>query len=193
MIHVVAALCRRPFGIIFQQLDIKPIQAARSANIEGVLADLADGADAGQWQEETKIVRKIRVRAGDGLAAHQVFCLEIHAVRGKDEFRLGSGRRWAVFERFERLRDLPGIAGQYMDVAGLEHTAKVGFVGRTAAQALDRCRLVPECFKEGIREIRRVKWLLRQVRDGLFNFYGVQRVSPFSHNRYGTFHPRPHS
>jgi hypothetical protein len=62
-----------------------------------------------------------------------------------------------------------------MDVAGLENAAKVGFVGGPGTQPFDRCFFIPERFKESIGKICRVKRLIRQLRDGLFNFNGVQR------------------
>ena len=38
VVHVVAALGRAPFGIVFQKLDIEPVQAAGGPDVEGVLA-----------------------------------------------------------------------------------------------------------------------------------------------------------
>lgn len=60
-----------------------------------------------------------------------------------------------------------------MDIAGLENTAQVGLVRRPRAKTLDRRRLVAEGFKEGIGELCGVKGLLREVGDGLFDFYCI--------------------
>ena len=92
MVHVVAALGRAPFGVVLQQLDIEPVQAAGRPDVEGVFADLLDGGDAGQRQEEAEMVGKVRIGAGDRLAARQVLGLERLAVRRQDELRLGLAR-----------------------------------------------------------------------------------------------------
>ena len=52
--------CRRaggsPFGVVLQQLDVEPVQAAGGPDVEGVFADLLDGRDAGQRQEEAEMI-----------------------------------------------------------------------------------------------------------------------------------------
>jgi hypothetical protein len=78
----------------------------------------------------------------------------------------------------QRLRDLSCVAGQDVDVAGLENAAEVGLVRRPRAQALDGRLLVAKGFKEGIGELCGVKGLLRKVGDGLFDLYGVQHDPP---------------
>ena len=62
MVHVVAALGRAPFGVVLQKLDIEPVQAAGGPDVEGAFADLLDGGDAGQRQEEAEMVREVRDR-----------------------------------------------------------------------------------------------------------------------------------
>jgi len=64
----VAAYCCAPIGIVFQQLDIKTIQATGCANIERAVTYLLDGGDAREGQEEAEMVGKIRVRTGNGFA-----------------------------------------------------------------------------------------------------------------------------
>ena len=66
------------------------------------------------------------------------------------------------------------VAGGDVDVVGLENAAKVRLVRGPRAQPLDRRLLVAEGFEEGIREIRRVKRLIRQLRNGFFYFNCVQ-------------------
>ncbi len=101
MIHVVAAFGLAPFGVVLQQFDVQAIEAAGGPDVEGVFADLPDGGDAGQRQEEAEVVGKVRVGAGDGLAAGQVFGLEVRTVRGQDESRLGLGRGRAGLQSLE--------------------------------------------------------------------------------------------
>jgi hypothetical protein len=60
----------------------------------------------------------------------------------------------------------------------LENAAKVRFVRGAGAQPFDRCFFVSERFEESIGKIHRVKRLIRQLRDGFFNFNGVQRSTP---------------
>lgn len=177
VVHVVATLRRAPFRVVFQQFDVQTVQAASGPNVEGVFADLADGADARQGQEKAEVVGKILEGTGDGLAAGQIFGLEVRAVRGEDEPHLGLGRRRAGLESGQRLRHPPCVAGQNVDVAGLENTSQVRLVRRPRAQTLDGCRLVAKGFKEGVRELCGVKGLLRKVRDGLFDFYCVHAAS----------------
>ena len=59
VVHVVAALGRAPFGVVLQKLDIEPVQAAGRPDVEGAFADLLDGGDAGQRQEEAEMVREV--------------------------------------------------------------------------------------------------------------------------------------
>ena len=58
------------------------------------LTELLDGSDTCKRQEETEVIREIRVGAGDRLAGVQVLGLEVSAVGGKDKtgFRLRGGR-----------------------------------------------------------------------------------------------------
>ena len=148
VVHVVAALGRAPIGVVLQKFDVEAVEAAGRPDVEGVLADLPDGGDAGQRQEEAEVVGEVLVGAGDGLAAGQVFGLEVRAVGGEDELRLGLGGGGAVLQRLERLRDLPGVAGQDVDVVGLENAAEVGLVRRARAQALDRRSLLPKASRK---------------------------------------------
>ena len=170
-----AALRCAPGRVVFQQFNVQPVQPTGGPDVESVFTDLADGADARQRQEEAEVIGKVLEGAGDGLAAGQVFGLEVRAVRSKDELRLGLGRRRAGLESGQRLRHPPSVAGQNVDVAGLENTAEVGFVRRPRTQALDCRRLVAKGFKEGVGELCTVEGLLREVGDGLFDFYGIHR------------------
>ena len=76
VVHVVAALGRAPVGVVLQKLDVEPVQAAGGPDVEGAFADLLDGGDAGERQEEAEMVGEVGIGAGDGLAARQVLGLE---------------------------------------------------------------------------------------------------------------------
>src|SRR3546814_4332829 len=89
MVHVRAALGDPPIGIVFQQLDIELVEAARGANVERTFAHLLDGADPGKWQEETEMIRELGEGAGDGFAACQILRLERLAVRRPAALGLG--------------------------------------------------------------------------------------------------------
>jgi hypothetical protein len=54
VVHVVAARCRAPLGVVFQQLDIEPIQPSGRADVERAFTHLLDGGDAGKRQEKPK-------------------------------------------------------------------------------------------------------------------------------------------
>src|SRR5690606_19859564 len=96
---------------------------------------------------------KVLEGTGDGPAAGQVFGLEVRAVRGEDELRLGLGRRRAGLEGGQRLRHPPCVAGQDVDVAGLENATEVRLVRCPRAQAFDGRRLVAEGFEERVRKL----------------------------------------
>lgn len=175
VVHVVAALGRAPIGVVAQELDVEAIEAAGRSDVEGVFADLLNGRNARERQEETEVVGEVFERAGNCLAARQVLGLEVRAVGREDEPRLGLGRGGAVLQRPERLRHLACAGGQNVDVVALEDAAKVGLVGRPRAKALERRLLVPEGFQEGEGERRDVKGSLGEIRDGLLDLNGVQR------------------
>ena len=59
MIHVVATRRRSPIGVVLEQFDVEPVQAAGRPNVEGAFANLLNGRDASQRQEEPEVVRKV--------------------------------------------------------------------------------------------------------------------------------------
>ena len=65
-----------------------------------------------------------------------------------------------------------------MNVVGLQDAADIGLVRRARAQALDRRLLVAEGHEEGIGELGRIKRLLGEFGNGLFDFNGVHGGSP---------------
>lgn len=125
VVHVVAALGFAPIGVVLQEFDVETIEAAGRPYVEGVVADLSDGADARQRQKKTKVVGEVVKGAGDRIAGCQVFRLEVRAVGSEDELRLGLGGGRAVFERLECFRYLSRLASQDVDVVSLEDAAEV--------------------------------------------------------------------
>ena len=104
MVHVGAAVGGAPFGVVLQKFDIEPVQAAGGPDVEGAFADLLDGGDPGQRQEEAEMVREVLIGAGDRLAGRQVLRLEIRAVGREDESRLCLGCRRAALQRAKSSR-----------------------------------------------------------------------------------------
>jgi hypothetical protein len=112
-----------PFGVVFQELDVEPVEAARRANIESIFADLLDGRDAGEGQKETEMIGKARIGASDRFARNQILGLERLAIHRQDEFCLGFARRRAGLELRERRRDFAGGYDRDMNVVGLKDAA----------------------------------------------------------------------
>ena len=145
MVHVVAACCRAPFGVVLQQLDIEPIATAGRLDVKGALADLLDGADPRQGQEETKVNGKVGASAGERLARGQVFGFEVGAISCQDKFRLGLGCCRAGLQLGKGICDLSFGANLQMDFIGLKHTALVGLVSCAFAQHFDGRGFVAKC------------------------------------------------
>ena len=102
VVHVSAALGRRPTRVLAQQLDVQLVQAASGTHVDGVVLDLLDGGDAGQRQEEAEVVGELRVVASDGIARGQFLGLQCRAVGSQDELGLGLGGLGAGLQRGER-------------------------------------------------------------------------------------------
>ena len=162
-----------PIGVVFDQFDIEPIEAAGRADVKGAFADLFNGGNARERQEEAEVIGKIDIATSDGFAGTDILGLKINAIGGEDEFCLGSGGGRAGFEGVQGRGHRARCAGRKVNIAGLKDAADVGFVGGPGAQALDRRLLVAENHTEGIGEFDRVKGLFREFGNGLFNFNGV--------------------
>jgi len=65
MVHVGAALSGRPFGIVFQQLDVELVEPSRGPNVERAFPNLFDGGDTCQRQEESEMIGKLGIFARD--------------------------------------------------------------------------------------------------------------------------------
>ena len=145
----------------------------------------------GQRQEKAEMIGKVRVGAGDRLAASsgprprrsspsvaRMNCAFALAVAG------------LAFSAASVLVTSPSGADGDVDVVGLKNAAEIGPVGRAAAQPPDRSVFVPERRQEGERKFRRVIRRFGQLRHLLFDFDRVQRFrAPFfsftSVARYG--------
>jgi hypothetical protein len=141
----------------------------RGADVEGALADLLDGGNARQRQEEAEVVREVGVVAGDRLAGCQVLGLQRLAVGREDELGLLRGGAGAGAQDGQRIGDLTGRTRGDVDVVALEHAANVGFVGRAGPQPLERRPLLPEGCKKIESELAAVKSPLGELRDGRFD------------------------
>ena len=160
VVHVGPTLCRGPVGVLFQKLDIELVELAGGADVKAVLANLLDGCDARKRQERAEVVREVGVGAGDGFAVDQILRLQVDAVRGEDELRLGRARLGAFTQGFQRLVDRARIARGDMDIVALEDTAgKVRGIGCPGPQLLQRVRLAPERFEKREWKLRPVKGL----------------------------------
>ena len=83
LVQVLPARVARPVRVLFQQLDVKLVEAARRPDVDRVVFDLRDGRDAGKWQEKSEVVGKIAVGAGDRLTGSQLLGFEVDAVGGE--------------------------------------------------------------------------------------------------------------
>jgi len=144
-----------------------------AVNIEGVLLDLANRADPGQFEKESEVVGKVWVFTRDGFAALHVFRLKLAAIRGQNEAGFLLRRRGALPKRIKCRGNFPLTAGLDMNVATLQDATNVRFIRRATLQALDRRRLVAKSFQKGIRERFSLKRLLSQQGYGFFDFDGV--------------------
>src|SRR5208282_4778308 len=126
MVHVVASFPGFPIGVVLPQFKVEAVQAAGRTDVEGVLSDLPYGGDSSQSQKEPETVGEVLVGTGDRLAAGQLLGLKIHAVRGKNELRLGLDGRGAFTQRGQRPRQVAVFASSNVDVVGLENAAEVG-------------------------------------------------------------------
>jgi hypothetical protein len=78
-----------------------------------------------------------------------------------------------AFRGDQHRRHLPGAARQDVNVVGLENAPEVGLVRRPRMQAFDGRFLVAEGCKKGVGELCGIERLFREIRDALFDFYGV--------------------
>lgn len=159
LIHIAAAFGFAPVGVVFEKLDVEAIQADGRPDIDGVLADLANRADAREGEEEAKVIGEFFVRASDGLSAREIFGLKNDAVCREDEARLRGHCRRAHAKRRERFGDSPRLCDEDMDMVPLKDAAEIGAVRRARAETLDGRGLIAKGLKEGVGELGRVKRL----------------------------------
>ncbi|MBT2132496.1 hypothetical protein KKW20_15355 [Planktotalea lamellibrachiae] len=73
---------------------------------------------------------------------------------------------------------MANVTGLEVDVIYLKNALDIRFVGHPFAQLLNGSSLIPKRFKESEWKLSRIKGLVSQNSDGLFNFDSVQLVSP---------------
>ncbi len=93
MVQVLATDRGGPVRVVFEQFDVEPVETACGLDVEGVLANLPDGGDAGQGKEKAEVSVKVGVVAGDRFAVDEVLRLKALAVGGEDELCLLPGSR----------------------------------------------------------------------------------------------------
>jgi hypothetical protein len=167
-----------PFDkLVLSQSNVRHVKAG-VLDVERTFPHLPDRRDAGQRQEQAKMVREVSIGAGNrAIVRGQVFRLKKIAVRRQHKARLRPSRRWARFQRRKRPRDLAGLACGNMDVVGLQDAAQIGLVGLALTQSLERGLLVSERLQERVRELFGLKRALRQRRDGFFDLYCIQSLT----------------
>jgi hypothetical protein len=167
VVHVMAARLGAPFGVVLQQFDIEPVQAAGRPDVEGAFADLLDGGDAGQRQEEAESGREIGIGAGDGFAEVRSSASKVSPSVARMNLALAA--RWPGWPcRAARVRRTwPAIAGGDVDVVGLKDAAQVGLVRRAGAQALEVVSLLPKASRKAKGNCRFQKTTARKFRSGL--------------------------
>jgi len=99
VVHFVALRGTAPVWIVFEQFNVEPVEAAGGTDVEGAVADLLDGSDAGQRQEEAEVIGEIRVGTGDGFAGFDFFGFKAFAIGSENEAGFGPAGGGAVFER----------------------------------------------------------------------------------------------
>jgi hypothetical protein len=125
LIGVTVSMCETtfdgdsPFGLDFQKFDIEPVQTADRYDVKKTFADLLNGGDPRQGQEETEMVREVLKIAGGRVADRQPIGLEVRPIGRKDESRLHLGRDLVWLQRGNCLRDLAGRTDRDEDVVRL--------------------------------------------------------------------------
>ena len=180
MVHVVAARGGPPILIGFQQFNIEFVETAGGADIDWVVADLPDGADASERQEKAEMVWEISKETRDKLTGLQFFGFEGFAVGCEDEFNFVAGvvGGGALAQFVKGGSNLVGAACLDVDVVGLQDAADVGFVGGAVAQAFEGGRFAAKSFDEPEGKFGWIERLFNDLRDGLFDFDGVQMRVP---------------
>ena len=108
-----------PFGVDFQKFDIAPVQTADRPDVKKTFANLLNGGDPRQGQEETKVVRQVLKSAGDRVADRQPIGLEVRPIGRKDESRFHLGRGLVWLQHSNCLRDLAGRTVRDGDIVRL--------------------------------------------------------------------------
>ena len=70
-----------PIGVVLLEFDIEPVHPPGRLDVEGVVADLLDGGEAREGQEEPELVREFLEGASESLAVDEVLGFDELAVR----------------------------------------------------------------------------------------------------------------
>jgi hypothetical protein len=160
-----------PSGIVLQQFDVEAVEPAGGFDVERIFADLLDGCDARQWQKETEMVVKVGVGASNRFPIDKIFGFKVFAIGGEDELGLLFCGGTALSQRGKGDGHFAISAYLDVNVVPLKHTTgQVGLVGVAALKAFEGGFFVAEGFKEGIREGGSVKWRIRKLGNGFFDF-----------------------
>ena len=136
----------------------------------GLVLIWPDGRDAGEGQEEPKMVAEAGIVAGDHLAGGDLLRLQDDAVRRENELGLRRGRLGALAQEPKRLADRTGRADSQVDVVGLKHPARhVGRVAGPSAKPPNGRLLVAERLKEREGKLGQVERRARQRRHDLID------------------------
>ena len=183
MVHVVSPAHSTPARVVLLQLHIQPVEPPGRPDVEGALANLPDGRDPGERQEEAEVFSETGMGAHHDVAALHVLGVEVSTVGRQDELRLAAGRLRALSQIGQRRSGLALLRNLYVDVVPLENAADIGSIRRAGAEAPDGRWLVAERLQEAIGKPVRIERFPRKGRDGLFNLNGVHRGIPESLDR----------
>ena len=67
VVHLVLPARGPPVGVVLEQRDVESVQSSGRLDVDRALADLLDGRDAGERQEEPEVIGEVRVVADDSL------------------------------------------------------------------------------------------------------------------------------
>ncbi|TWU03384.1 hypothetical protein Pla100_03050 [Neorhodopirellula pilleata] len=100
-----------PIGIVPQQFDVQPVQPPGRLDVERVLADLANGRDAGQFQEVPEVIIEFRELTNQRrFVGIQLLGMNDSAIGHQHELGFVLGRRRRVGQPLHRFIDQVGLA-----------------------------------------------------------------------------------
>ena len=171
-----------PAGVVADEFDVEPVEPPRRLDVEGVLADRLDRANAGQAQKIAEMVAEFGEVADQrrfGLVG-EVLGLDRRAVGGESELRLVLDRRGAGDHLLQGGRRLAGRTGREVDVvamAGQKRARHVALVVPLAAgsELLDGGGVEVERLKKLERELGGDERAFGELAHRFFDFDSVHR------------------